>query len=364
LKHLFKKILFWGNLIFALALIAAYAGNYVNPAYFWPFAFFGLAYPLLLLINIGFCLFWILKKDWAFLVSLLVIIAGWSNIGRYVQINGAPENPNLNPTIKLLTYNVRLFNYYEWDRREHISDSVLYYIAGELPDIVCLQDYITISDRPQLSEQYIDNFLDSLPWKHTLYTYRSGETFKYGLAMYSRFPIVKKGSVRFNKSNNSFIYSDIKIHDDTIRVYNVHLQSIKFRKNYYYFADSLAYHLNSERLDEFRDISNHLRLAFIKRAEQVDELEQHIRRSPYPVIMCGDFNDTPVSYTYQTFKRALTDAFVESGKGIGVTYRGNLSSFRIDYILHSKVLRSINYRTDELNYSDHYPVTCELVLDK
>jgi endonuclease/exonuclease/phosphatase family metal-dependent hydrolase len=364
LRNFIKNILLWINLIFALTLIAAYAANYINPVYFWPFAFFGLAYPFLLIINIGFLVFWIWRKKWIFLLSLLSILCGWSNVSRYVQFRINHEVAATHNNIKILTYNVRLFNYYEWDKRKGIRDSILFFVNEQNPGIVCMQDYVTDSRKPNLSEAYTDSSLNRYHWKHILYTYRLQETYKYGLATYSRYPIIGRGSIRFNNSNNSCIYSDIKINSDTLRVYNVHLQSIRFRKNYYYFADSLAMHLNTNRINEMRDISEHLRVAFIKRAEQVDELEQHIRRSPYPVIVCGDFNDTPVSYTYQRIKNRLDDSFITSGRGLGTTYRGKFPSFRIDYIFHSKELKSVQYQTNRINHSDHYPVSCSLILSE
>jgi endonuclease/exonuclease/phosphatase family metal-dependent hydrolase len=362
LRSFIKNILGWINLLFALALIAAYAANYINPVYFWPFAFFGLAYPFLLIINIGFFLFWAWRKKWIMLVSLVAILCGWPNVNRYIQFRNKQHVNITDKYVDILTYNVRLFNYYKWDKRNGIRDSILKFINVHNPGIVCMQDYVTDSRKNETTEKYTDSLLNRFQSKHILYTYRFQETYKYGLATYSQFPIVGRGSIRFNNSNNSCIYSDIKIDTDTIRVYNVHLQSIKFRKNYYYFADSLALHLNTNRIEEIRDISEHLRVAFIKRAEQVDELGQHIQRSPYPVIVCGDFNDTPVSYTYQQIQDRLEDSFIKSGKGIGSTYRGKFPTFRIDYIFNSTELKSFRYQTHRINHSDHYPVSCSLIL--
>jgi endonuclease/exonuclease/phosphatase family metal-dependent hydrolase len=343
-------------------LIAAYAANYINPQYFWPFAFFGLAYPYLFAINLILLIFWIWRRKWTFLISLMTIIAGWSNVGRYVQIRIFENQAIESADLKLLSFNVRLFNYYQWEKRADMRYRILRYINIESPDVVAFQDFFTSDVDKRQNESYTDSLMAAYPWKHVLYTYKKNNVFNYGMATYSRFPIVKQGSIRFSDSYNSCIYSDISVNDDTLRIYNVHLQSIKFRKNYYYFTDSLATHLNANRIDEVKDISDHLKVAFIKRAQQVDELEQHIRRSPYPVIICGDFNDTPVSYTYQHIRGDLTDAFRESGSGFGNTYRGNIPSFRIDYIFHSPEFNSVLYQTHKVAFSDHYPVSCGIML--
>jgi endonuclease/exonuclease/phosphatase family metal-dependent hydrolase len=362
LKRYLRKILIWTNVALALMLFIAYAANYVNPQYFWPFAFFGLAYPFLLIFNILFCLLWIWRRRWFALISLFAIVSGFSNIGRYVQFRLPGKQPVENNYLKLLSYNVRLFNYYQWQSGGDLRRQILQFVRSETPDIITFQDFVSINSNDKQSETYTDSLLHNYPWKHVLYTYHSKSSFSYGVATYSRFPIIKRGNIPFPDSYNSCIYSDIVVGSDTIRVYNVHLQSIKFRKNYYYFADSLAAHPNAKRFVEARDISDHLKVAFIKRAQQVDELEQHIRRSPYRVVICGDFNDTPVSYTYQQIRGNRQDAFMRSGSGFGNTYRGNIPSFRIDYIFHSKEITSFQYKTHKIDYSDHYPVSCELVL--
>jgi endonuclease/exonuclease/phosphatase family metal-dependent hydrolase len=345
-------------------LITAYCADYLNPQYFWIFAFFGLAYPILLTINFLFIIFWIWRRKWNFILSLAVIISGWSYIGRYLQIRlFQKENINM-PDVRVMSYNVRLFNYYKWEKSDEVRTRILDFVNNESPDIITFQDFVTLAKNSTQSEEYTDSMLASYPWKQVLYTLKSGDGLKYGVATYSRYPIVRRGSIRFFNSYNSCIYSDVVVNSDTLRIYNVHLQSIKFRKNYYYFTDSLAAHLNAKRIDEMRDISDHLKVAFIKRAQQVDELELNIRRSPYPVIVCGDFNDTPVSYTYRQIREDKKDAFLGSGNGFGNTYRGNFPSFRIDYIFHSASLTSVQYKTHRVTFSDHFPVSCGLILNE
>jgi endonuclease/exonuclease/phosphatase family metal-dependent hydrolase len=347
-----------------LVLLLSYLANYVNPARIWQFAFFGLAYPVFLVINFGFLIFWILRRKMVFLISLVVILVGWENVARYMQIRLFNHKTHSVKSIKLISFNVRIFNQYNWVKGISVRDSILNFVNKEHPDVVFFQDFYTNDYKPVQSREYIKAKLEELPYSHLNYTYHTSNYSNFGVATYSKYPIIKKGCINFEKSYNSCIYSDIVINDDTIRFYNVHFESIRFRKTKYTFTDSLSFSFNSKQIDEVKDISGRLKRAFIKRAEQVDQVSRHINNSPYSVVVCGDFNDTPVSYTYQQVRGNLNDAFMGSGKGIGKTYRGSFPSFRIDYIFHSRKFESFNYQTGHIKLSDHYPVSCELEINK
>jgi endonuclease/exonuclease/phosphatase (EEP) superfamily protein YafD len=143
---------------------------------------------------------------------------------------------------------------------------------------------------------------------------------------------------------------------DTIRVYNNHLQSIYFNSANYSFLDSLKIRYNNDQLEEIRDISFRLRYAFMKRAEQADLIAAHIANCPYRVIVCGDFNDTPVSYVYYRLNDGMVDSFTRAGWGTGRTYIGKFPSFRIDYILHSEEFESLFFTRKKVRVSDHFPI--------
>jgi endonuclease/exonuclease/phosphatase family metal-dependent hydrolase len=146
------------------------------------------------------------------------------------------------------------------------------------------------------------------------------------------------------------------IDQDTFRVYNCHLQSVNLDSEQYQILDSLKFRYDDEQIAEIRDISGRLRDAFIKRAAQADIIKADISTCPHPVIVCGDFNDTPVSYTYRTIRDGLLDAFSESGWGLGRTYNGEFPSFRIDYILHSESIEALYFSREKIMLSDHFPI--------
>ena len=156
------------------------------------------------------------------------------------------------------------------------------------------------------------------------------------------------------------IFTDLLINSDTIRVYNCHLQSYRLREAEINTIDSIDFNNHPKTKEKLMVLSLKFKEALIKRAEQAATLREHLNKSPYPVIVCGDFNDTPVSFTYRTVKGDLEDSFTQSGKGTANTYHGKLPSFRIDYILYSPIFISFNFKVSSINHSDHFPISCDL----
>ena len=178
--------------------------------------------------------------------------------------------------------------------------------------------------------------------------------------MFSKYPIIEKGDVIFDSQSstdfNYCIYSDIVKNKDTFRIYNVHLQSIRLNETHYDFNKTKI--SDKKNYIAIRSIYRKLRVAYLKRAEQAKKIINHIKTAPYPVIICGDFNDTPMSYTYNQFNKGLVDAFRNASFGIGTSYVGKIPAGRIDYIFHSPSLFSSNFTIQKEVLSDHRAVSC------
>jgi endonuclease/exonuclease/phosphatase family metal-dependent hydrolase len=351
-----------------VTLLLSYLSTFVSPARIWFLAFFGLAYPYILIVNVCLIIYYVFRKNVKFLLSLTIIVLGLSHLNNFFPIrlskkfNTGQEKEGRND-IKVLSFNVRSFNILQWYSNPETAKAIINLIQSEHPDVICLQEYYTGSEINYKPET-ISKLFSNTPFNYIHYSYKNGTNSGYGIATFSKFPIIRKGILSFRNTFNETIYIDIKVNGDTVRIYNNHLQSVRFHRKNYAFLDSLKLKYDEGDLREIKDISLKLKTAFVKRSLQVDSISSHISKCPYPVLVCGDFNDTPVSYTYRKMKKGLKDAFLTSGKGIGSTYSGVFPSFRIDYILYSKEFDPLIFEKVEAELSDHYPILCTLDLKK
>ncbi|MBN2212811.1 MAG: endonuclease/exonuclease/phosphatase family protein [Bacteroidales bacterium] len=362
MKKLLFRIILITNIVFAALLIVSGLSVYISPERIWYFAFLGLIFPYILIINILFLVFWAILRKYGFLISLVVILLCWKSAARFIQLNICNSKPPADKTVvKLLSYNVRLFNYYNWLNIKSVPEDILAFIQKEEAGLVCLQEFLTL-EGSRFSEDSIKKMLHLNPYSHIYYTNVASNKKSLGIATYSSYPIINKGIIKFTGTKNACIFSDIRINEDTVRIYNCHLQSTQLQKDDYHFLDSIIFNYSPRHILEFKNISYRLKHAYLKRARQVETLSRHINSSPYSCMVCGDFNDTPVSYTYYKLRGRLKDAYLESGTGIGNTYFGHFPSFRIDYILHSKSINTLEFKTKKIRLSDHFPIICYFYL--
>ncbi len=352
-NRLVSLILLSANYFVVILLLLSYISVYINPLDFWIFAFFGLAYPVFLILNLGFVIFWLLNRKKIFFLSLFAILIGWTHLSNTIQISfSAKEQLKPANSFSFMSYNVRLFNFYKWIKEPGTNVRILELINNQNADIICIQEYVYIPgglinrhpESKKLHERY----------SHIAYSDIKPRNRNFGIATFSRFPIVEKGTIRFKNTSNISIYTDILIRNDTVRVFNNHLQSIEISGSLNHFMDSITY--TTDKYRGLKDMFRSLKNAFIQRSYQLQKLMEHIEKSPHPVIIAGDLNETPVSFTYHSLRRNLQDAFVISGSGIGATYISQIPFLRIDYLLHDKLLGSFQFRKIPVVLSDHFPV--------
>lgn len=340
-----EKILYIFNSISLLLLVFSYLSPYINPIYFWPISFVGLIFPILYVINILFIIYWIINFKRPIWANIIILTIGIGNFKQY--IGTSPSNLSNKENVKILTFNVRLFNKYNWLKELNIEKNINKFLENENADILCIQEFDSSNKRTNLKYSY----------KHIGLKKQENEG---NMAIYSHYPQLNKGIIKLNdrNKNNTCIYSDIIIKKDTIRVYNVHLASNWFNNSDYLFIKNP---MNKKIKQGIIGIVNRMKESYKIRAIEVKVIKEHISKSPYSVIVCGDFNDTPLSYAYHSIKGDLIDAFGNSGKGIGNSFV-NIPALRIDYILHENKFNSSNYQKHTQVLSDHYPISCEITI--
>lgn len=334
----------------------------VPPHKFWPAGFIAFSLPGALALNILFLFYWLLRRSWFVALPLALILLGWNYYERLVSINTADQTPEAGAkTLQVLSFNTHVFNAYadqDGNVRQASMDMVDW-VATHPADVLCLQEFY--SNRGSS----IYNTVNKIGTRYDRYRYFSvsyvdRSKADIGIVIFSKYPITGKGVIRFGESNhNRAIWTDLNVKGDTIRVYTAHLQSMSIKSQdientYSAIGDKDTFN------KEGRNLARRLRKGFIARSNQVEILLEHIRESPYPVIVCGDLNDIPFSYTYNELAEELTNAFVEAGTGVGATYNGPLPFLRIDNQFYSKELKAYDFIThQEMGLSDHYPISAK-----
>ncbi len=319
-------------------LLLSYVLPLMPPKQFSLLSVLSLGVPFLILLNALFVLYWLVKLKKQLILSLLVLVIGYFLFGSLYKFYQS-EDIESTTNISVMNYNVRLFNLYNWIEEEAIDTKIVEFIKTEAPDVLCIQEY------------HPNKNVDFSFYKYK-YEKLSGQKIKNGQVIYSKFPIINSGSVEFPNTSNNAIYADIVTGKDTIRVYNIHLQSLRIDTNVEKLKNE-----DSERL--VKGIGK----TFELQQQQAELILEHKKQSPHKVIMTGDFNNTAFSYVYKTIKGNLNDAFIEAGNGFGRTYDFKFFPTRIDFIFSDPELTVNGFKTYNKKYSDHYPIKAVFSLD-
>lgn len=354
----FNRFILWLNYLVIVALLISILAKYISPILFWFPAFFGLAFPFLFIFNCLFIVYWLAQFKRAVIYGAILFVLSLPTALRYVQFSVNAKKSE-RKVLKVTSYNSMLFDLYNWSKNKESRSKILSGLSEINPDILCLQEFYTSEEKGDYNNIDTIKRILKTNYFHCEYTITLRDLDHWGVATFSKYPIINQGKILFNtRSNNICIFSDIVIKNDTIRVYNVHLQSVSFSKRDNKFLEDVISEKDAaNEMENSKSILRRLKLAFVKRTQQVEMIVAHLQTCPYKIIMCGDFNETAASYSYQKLARNLEDAFIEKGMGFGRTYAGKWPKFRIDYILHDKTLHCSDYRRNEETYTDHYPIT-------
>ncbi|HTH81388.1 MAG TPA: endonuclease/exonuclease/phosphatase family protein [Mucilaginibacter sp.] len=361
---LIDKIILWLNALLCLALLLSYLAPVVNPKTFWIIAFFGLAYPFLLIGALIFLVFWAIRRSRYFLLPLITILIGYNILLNNFELH-APSSGSYGANVKvahMMTYNVHNFKRYGAKNDISTKHEILQLIADNPPDIIGFQEFYTRNTGQYDMRDSILKIMGTSWYYFAPVIANSQEAI--GLAIFSRFPITAHGMVPFTDkmSENSCLYIDVKNGEKQFRIYSVHLQSIRFDPEDYKYLNSIAKQDGKGEGSSARRLGSKLKAAFIKRADQVAKVKAHAAQCPYPYIISGDFNDTPASYAVNQMAKGLKNAFREDGAGFGRTYNGDFPNYQIDYIMASPQFEINNYQIVTKKLSDHYPVRADLIL--
>lgn len=341
-----NKSMFFFNIVLTMLTFIAYVLPFLAPNLFPILSVLTLFLPLMLILNVLFFIYWLLQFKKQIFLSTIVLLIGFTFINKFYKFS----KTNIEKTDKdfvVMSYNVRLFNLYNWIADKNVSKEISLFIKEKNPDILCLQEYSN------------KNKVDFRIFNHK-YVFIEGKNTKLGQAIFSKYPIINKGVIAFPNSTNNAIYADVKRGKDTLRIYSIHLQSVKITPDVHEIDEDIQNGVTQEKSLRMLKRFSH---AFSKQQQQASIIRKHKSDCKYPIIICGDMNNSAFSYVYRSVKGDLKDTFEEAGSGFGKSFNFKYYPARIDYIFTDKKfnVKSFSNYPDFKN-SDHFPVLTRLSL--
>ncbi len=341
----FTRLLLLANIAWVLCTLLSFFSDNIHPQVFWPSLFVGMIFPILFFGNVLFLLFWIFRKKWFFLLSFACLLFTWQGVNLFYGHPFKKMETGKEGSFTVLSFNIHASGLVSKKRAPELKE----FIQELDPEILCFQEYNS-QVKKKISFQN--------------YPYSS---FKPSQAIFSKYPIEQEGIIKMDQGqnvSNGAHWADININGRTIRVYNLHLYSNRI-------SGMMEDLVQDSELEDIRDketwSETRTMLAMVKyssmvRAKQARAVNRHALASPHPVIISGDFNDTPHTYTYRTLAEGRKDAFVEKGKGFGFTYRMIIPFLKIDFIISDPEIKVLSSKIISSDLSDHKPILSTFVL--
>ena len=344
-------------IIAASALVISYISVYIDPTFTSIPLLFGLYFIPIVAINIILLIIAISRRSKSAWLPFLTLLPSLIYADMFIKLGNSeiPEITKDQITLDIASYNVGMFSSSkEKLSKESCQEEIFNLINTENPSIVCIQEFYT------KDSSKIHTLLPKYPYKYYhLFKLRNGALF--GNITASKYPIREGGKISFNKSTNLSIYTDITINAKVIRIFNNHLES--YNLSFTNVVKNLSEDYNQDEiLAGIVGVHDRVIETFVRRSKQVNTIMDNIKQSELPTIICGDFNDTPMSYTYHKLSTGKKDSFKEAGDGFSATYRMLHPLLRIDYILFPSEYRAISHETIEVTFSDHYPIIAKIII--
>lgn len=377
-RKLGKSALLAITFLAAGALFLSFLAKILPPSFSHIVVYCGLFFYYILLANGVLTVIWLLLDYRFALITVIPILLNVNNIDKHFQLRPQNRPEACANCVKVMSYNARVFGVYDAndnvDQREKNKRDLVNFFRRECPDILCIQEYF-YDKTGKLHFNTTKELLNAMNLPDNEKNYRlflsnSSGPHQFGLAVFSRYRILNSGIVETgDSSNNKAIYVDIRYNGGTIRVYNIHLKSMSLGDEDYATGKAV---LHTDMSDpeintKAKILYNKITYAFEQRQKQAQSIRAHIDSCEFPVIICGDFNDSPASYSVHKISHGFKDSFRSSGKGLGSTYFGDaFPSYRIDYIFHSNQYNDFGHTVcSELKTSDHRPIyTYISIIDK
>lgn len=363
-----KRFFIFTNLLVVIFFLLACIAPYLDPQKWWFISVLGLAFPFLLVLVFTFFCWWLFVKRRYALISGIALLLSIKSISVFLAFHNPKEFHEVKTpgTIRIATWNVARF--IEMKRNNNKGSRtrlrMMEQIQAQNADILCLQEFF----HSQASDYYPNLTYISRNFNYPYFFFshdNDGDKHFTGSVIFSRFPIIDSGLIRYPRPSlpEALLHADIKVNDDTIRVFTTHLQSLQFNQEDYKRIDEIK-EGDDGLVDNSKRIFSKLRTGISYRKTQADIIQQVLGDSPHPVIFCGDLNDVPNSYTYYTIKGDMQDAFLRKGFGIGRTFTSLSPTLRIDYIMAHRSFRIDQFERIIKKYSDHYMLISDIELKK